>query len=421
MKVAIIGGGFTGLAAAIGLVDNGCEVEVYEAGERLGGLAGGFKPKGWKWSLEKYYHHIFTNDREIIGVSKKVGWPAYFLSPVTKTWKGGIMAELDSPSALLRYGQLSVWGRLRMAMGLAVLKLVMWPRLGMLFERFLVVKTLPLLVGREGYEKIWKPMLMAKFGREVGQVNLAWFWARVYKRTKKLGYFNEGFERLAEKMGEYVEKKGGQIRMQTNIKEVKREEKSWRVNGERYDQVLITAPMPLAEELLEQKVARKKIGYLWGQTLVMELDESLMDCYWLNILEKDWPFLVVVEHTRLVDKRHYGGKRVVYVGNYLAADDVRLTMSEGELLGLFEPYLKQVNPRFKKGWVRRMWKFQSPFAQPVFPVNYSRNLPRMSGGKKGLWLANMSMVYPWDRGTNYAVDLGTRVAQLMLDEQREKL
>jgi len=96
-------------------------------------------------------------------------------------------------------------------------------------------------------------------------------------------------------------------------------------------------------------------------------------------------------------------------------------MSEEELLELFEPYLKQVNPRFKKGWVRRMWKFQSPFAQPVFPVNYSRSLPGMNGGKKGLWLANMSMVYPWDRGTNYAVDQGTRVAQLMLDEQREKL
>ena len=421
MKVAIIGGGFTGLAAAIELVDKGCDVVVYEAGEKLGGLAGGFKPKGWKWSLEKYYHHIFTNDREIIEVASWVGWPAYFLSPVTKTWKEGVMAELDSPLALLRYGQLSVWGRLRMAVGLAVLKLVMWPRLGVWFERLLVVEALPLLVGREGYEKIWEPMLVAKFGKEVDHVNLAWFWARIYKRTKRLGYFNGGFEKLAEKMGGYVEKKGGRIKMQTNIKKIGREKNGWRVNGERYDQVLITVPMPLVEKMLGIRVVRKKIKYLWGQTLVMELDESLMDCYWLNILENDWPFLVVVEHTRLVDKRHYGGKMVVYVGNYLMEGDVRLEMSEEELLGLFETYLKRVNPRFKKGWIRRMWKFQSPFAQPVFPVNYSKSLPRMRTGEKGLWLANMSMVYPWDRGTNYAVDLGKRVAQLMLDDQSEKL
>ncbi len=421
MKVAIIGGGFTGLVAAIELVDGGCEVVVYEAGEKLGGLAGGFKPKGWKWSLEKYYHHIFTNDREIIGVAKKVGWPAFFLSPVTKTWKEGVMAELDSPLALLRYGQLSVWGRLRMAMGLAVLKLVMWPRLGMLFERFLVVEALPLLVGREGYEKIWEPMLLAKFGREVGQVNLAWFWARIYKRTKRLGYFNEGFEKLAEKMGEYVERGGGRIRMGVNIGKVKRMKTGWGVSGERYDQVLVTVPMPMAEKLLEKKIKRQKIRYLWGQTLVMELNESLMDCYWLNILEKDWPFLVVVEHTRLVDKRYYGDKSVVYVGNYLAEDDVRLKMSDKELLVLFESYLKRINPRFKKGGVRRMWKFQSPFAQPVFPVNYSMTLPGMETGERGLWMANMSMVYPWDRGTNYAVDLGTRVAKLMLEEQKEKL
>jgi hypothetical protein len=34
----------------------------------------------------------------------------------------------------------------------------------------------------------------------------------------------------------------------------------------------------------------------------------------------------------------------------------------------------------------------------------------------GLWLASMSQVYPWDRGTNFAVEIGRRTAQRMLED-----
>jgi len=32
---------------------------------------------------------------------------------------------------------------------------------------------------------------------------------------------------------------------------------------------------------------------------------------------------------------------------------------------------------------------------------------------KGLYLASMSQVWPWDRGTNYAVEIGQQAAQTM--------
>jgi hypothetical protein len=34
----------------------------------------------------------------------------------------------------------------------------------------------------------------------------------------------------------------------------------------------------------------------------------------------------------------------------------------------------------------------------------------------GLFFASMSQVYPWDRGTNYAVELGRRVAAEMIEQ-----
>ena len=81
---------------------------------------------------------------------------------------------------------------------------------------------------------------------------------------------------------------------------------------------------------------------------MLELEASLMKGYWLNVLEKDWPFLVAVEHTNFIDKNHYGGKTIIYLGNYLADGDKRLELSEEKLLELFLPFLSKINPRLNR-------------------------------------------------------------------------
>ena len=55
MEIGIIGAGFTGLAAAIRLSQAGHKVTVFEKEDRPGGLATGFKDKGWEWPLEKHW------------------------------------------------------------------------------------------------------------------------------------------------------------------------------------------------------------------------------------------------------------------------------------------------------------------------------------------------------------------------------
>ena len=407
MKVAIIGAGFTGLAAAIDLVEARGDVTIFESEKRPGGLAVGFKATDWDWSLERFYHHIFANDKAISDLAAKVGLPAFFQTPKTNSLINGEQKQLDSPLSLLMFSEISLFSRLRMGLGLLILKLV---RNGLFLERWRVEDFLPGLVGEEGYEKVWKPLLAAKFGPYLREVNMAWFWARVYKRTQSLGYFPGGFSALADKMALYVKNRGGKIRLGEKAGPIKRDKKAgWWVNSEKFDKVLITTPAVLAE--------KPGVDYLWAQTLVLELDQSLMKGYWLNILEKDWPFLVAVEQTNFIDKKHYGGKTIVYLGNYLADGDKRLKLAEEKLLKLFLPFLAKINPAFKPSWVKRSWCFEAPFAQPVFPTEYSRQLSAISRQPlKGLYLANMSMVYPWDRGTNYAVELGGRVANLIKND-----
>jgi protoporphyrinogen oxidase len=283
---------------------------------------------------------------------------------------------------------------------------------------------LPRLIGKEGYKVVWEKLIKAKFGPYADTVNMAWFWARVAKRTKNLGYFEGGFQNLANKTGEYIEKKGGRIIRGAGIATVRSTETrndptsptatlgagKWVVGDEGFDGVVMTAPAPVAEKVLGDKIHFPKINYLWGQTLVLELSERLINGYWMNVLEKDWPFLVVVEHTNMIDKKYYGNNRVVYLGNYLPEENNQLKMSAEQLVTKYLPYLRKVNKGFRKKWIKSMAVFRKPYAQPVFPINYAKEIPKMKV-ERGLYLANMSMVYPYDRGTNYAVKMGFDVAK----------
>lgn len=403
MKVAVVGGGFTGLSAAVELVDKGVEVTVFEQNNKVGGLAGGITKPNWSWGLEFFYHHIFTNDLEIITMAKKVGLPAQFYSPVTSSYINGKILKLDSPLSVLKFSEISIFSRLWMGMGLAILKLI--PN-GIFLEKYKVVNLLPKLIGKEAYGVIWERLLEAKFGTKMETVNMAWFWSRVAKRTKNLGYFEGGFENLAIKMQEYIEKKGGKVKTNTEFSLNKGE-------SDKYDKIIVTTPAPIAEKILGKKIM-PKIEYLWAQTLVLELKTSFMNIYWLNILEKEWPFLVAVEHTNFIDKTKYGNKTILYLGNYLENNSPQLKMTKSELIKLYVKYLVKINPDFKESWISESFLFKKPFSQPVFPVNYSRTLLKIPKVDGKYLFANMSMVYPFDRGTNYAVKLGEEIANLCL-------
>lgn len=404
MKVAIIGAGYTGLAAGVTLADANHEVTIFESENKPGGLAVGFKEPGWRWSLEKYYHHIFTSDKAIIKMAEKVDQEIIWKIPKTNTFINGREEELDSPKSLLGFNQLSLLSRIHMGLGLLVLKMI--PNGGFL-EKYRVIDTLPKIIGGEGYQKIWEPLLRAKFDKYADDVNLAWFWARVYKRSQKLGYFKGGFQSLADKMSNYIEVRGGQIKYGTKIG-------LSQLKG--YDKIIITTPAPVAKKILGKNgFPMPKINYLNAQTLILELDQSLMKSYWLNILDHDFPFLVAVEHTNFMNKKDYGDKTIIYLGNYLTDEDPRLKLSKDELINKYTPYIKKINNHFKEDWIAGSHLFTSSFAQPVFPINFSQMIPSFTTNNPRVFIANMSMVYPWDRGTNYAIKLGEDVAKMCGD------
>jgi protoporphyrinogen oxidase len=89
-------------------------------------------------------------------------------------------------------------------------------------------------------------------------------------------------------------------------------------------------------------------------------------------------------------------------------------MDKEEIIDLFAAHLHKFNPEFKKEWIRKSWLFRAKYAQPVPELNHSKNIPAVETPIPNLYFASMSQVYPWDRGPNFAVEIGRLAAEKIL-------
>jgi len=121
-----------------------------------------------------------------------------------------------------------------------------------------------------------------------------------------------------------------------------------------------------------------------------------------------------------MDRKHYGGDHLVYCGDYVPPDHAYFSLTEDELTERFVSVLDTFNPAFSPDWIRKRWVYRVRYAQPIPFVNHSAALPDLRTPLARLYLASMSQVYPWDRGTNYAVDMGRNVARMVIDDLHTK-
>jgi len=424
MKIGIIGAGFTGLSAAYELQKAGHEVTIIERDSAPGGLAIGYKEQKWDWTLEKHYHHWFTSDDFVLNLAKEINHNVVIKRPKTSVFIKNHLYELDSPKAILTFPLLPLIDKLRMSIVLAFLKFdPFWKPL----EKLNAVKILTKTMGKKAFSMLWEPQLRNKMGKYADEISLVWFWTRINKRTPSLAYPEGGFLSFAKHLAEVIEKKKGTILYATETITIHDEEKVTVTvkSGEKkkelsFDKVIVTLPTYLFLNLTPQlpQSYREKMVRLRGlgaTNMVLRLKKQFMPdtTYWLSICEKDSPVMVVVEHTNLMDKRHYNNEHLIYIGNYPEPTSKEFSMSKEDLLKKYDNVLLKINPDYKSDLIGYDI-FRAPFAQPIVPTNYSRLIPPFTTPLKHVFLANIEQVYPWDRGTNYAVELGQKIASLVI-------
>ncbi|OGO31073.1 MAG: oxidoreductase [Chloroflexi bacterium RBG_16_54_11] len=427
-RIAILGAGFGGLSAAYDLIRLGNEVTIFEASGNVGGLAAGFKEPHWDWSVEQYYHHWFASDRYMLGLIDELGWrdKVLFPRPFTVMYYKERFYPFDSILKAILFPGLG-WGVNKARFGLVGLFLKLtnnWKAL----ERYTVDAWMRQWAGNHVYELMWEPLLIGKFGeRYARQVNMAWMWARLKARTTRLGTFQGGFQAFADQFAALLQGKGVALQLNSPIQQIQPSAEGGidlvtQTGPVHYDQCLVTT----SPNLLAHLAPTLPPGYLKGllelksmgavvMTLSLKHQLSEQGYYWYNLPKSaGFPFLALVEHTNFVSTEHFGGDHLVYCGDYLEADHEYFGLSQDELLQRFLPALQRFNPKFEPGWVNKTWLFRTNYAQPVPLLNHSPNIPPIQTPIRGLYFASMSQVYPWDRGTNFAVEIGRRAARLMM-------
>jgi protoporphyrinogen oxidase len=434
-RVAIIGAGVGGLAAAYDLARSGYAVTVYEAGPEVGGLAAGFRATDWDWSLEKFYHHWFASDRHMLGLIDELGWrdQVIFRRPYTVVYADGVFQPLDSYVEALKFSlkHFSLPDVIRFGLVGLYLRLTPWWKP---LEKETADAWMRRWVPARVYSTIWRPMLVGKFGEEnLTVVNMAWLWARLKSRTTRLGTFAGGFQAFIDQLADVVRGQGTEIRLNCPVTKIARacDDQPGKLivetgaGAEAFDRVISTSSPALMarlapdlpKEYVERLSALKSMGAV---VLVISLRHSLNRYYWYNLpKEAGFPFLALVEHTNFMDAEHYGGDHIIYCGDYLPQGHEYFQFDKEQLLERFLPALKRVNPDFDRSWVKEAWLWKTPYAQPIPPINHSRNIPPLQTPVPGLYFASMSQVYPWDRGTNFAVEIGRRVARLVIEQDKE--
>ncbi len=436
MKIGIVGAGATGMATAWYLVKAGHEVTLYEAGSEVGGLAAGFRDENWDWTLEKFYHHWFMTDNYILDFIKEIGHSDKILFPRPKTsyWiNGKIYRSEISPAALLL--PIPLRSMLRYALTGAFLKFTpFWKPL----EKHTAHEWLRRYMGEEVYNMLFRPLLIGKFGDLYQEINMAFMWARVVKRSLKLGTFVGGFQAFLEALAEAITARGATIHLNTPVERIGTQDgkPTLTVKGETlgFDHVVSTTSpklmLKLTDGLAETPYGDmvSKLKSIGSLCVVIAIKHQLLEdgTYWLNLPastsdrdKNEFPFLAMVEHTNWMSRENYGGDRIIYCGDYLPPDHEHFQISEEELFERYLPALKKVNPDFSRDWVRKWWVWRAPYAQPVPGINHSAMIPPLQTPIPGVIWASMSQVYPWDRGTNYSVEMAQKVAEMVMGQENK--
>jgi protoporphyrinogen oxidase len=444
MKIVIIGCGIAGLSAGYRLC-NSNEVTIFEKDEEIGGMAASCALKNAEkaYFIEKYYHHIFRSDSELLALIRELGLEDRMLWLEAKNgyFVEGKAYPMNTPLEILRFKPLSLFDL--MNLGLMVLR-IKAIRDTTPYDRIKAKDWILKTAGSKVYENFFAPLMKSKFGDNAERVSAAWLIGRVKIRSdrgaggEKLGYMRGGFNALVEALAGEIRAKGGLILQNTPVSKIVIKDNAVQgviVNGnfQACDAVistvepkvldaLITENANLQEKEDTQETRQEKlhetlcnIRYQGTACALLGLDRKLMPdgTYWLNV-KADVPFGAVIEHTNFLPFEDYG-EHLVYLASYFQDEnDPRCLQKEDELLDSYISGLEKLFPAFSRKEVRWKKLFRRLDTAPVYEQGYlEKVLPEVSG-IEGLYLAGMFSPenYP-ERSINGSVKAGFECARLL--------
>ena len=417
MTTVIIGGGLAGLAAAYKLVDRE-EIIIIEKEPELGGMVSSYNINNYY--IEKYYHHIFASDKELItlinelGLSNRLEW----LRGTTGYYFNGKIYPMNTPFEILK--ALPLLDVLRLAWLVLKTKSI---KNTTAFDNITAKEWIINTAGESIYNNFFEPLLQSKFGENKEKVSAAWLMGRVKIRSnrgtkgERLGYMRAGFNVLIEALVDNIIEKGGTIR-HGEVSWIEIEDgavRSVNVNGEsiKCNRIISTVSPHILKKIIDTQLLGQEIDIRYQGTAcaLFGLTENVMDdIYWLNIKE-DVPFGAVIEHTNFIPELYYR-EHLMYVTAYFQNHtNILWDSTDDEVIELYQKGLERLFPEFRKKI--KWWRLRRDIdTAPVYEVGYRKKVIPYLTNIKGLYLAGMfsEANYP-ERSMNGSIKAGFECAE----------
>ena len=390
--IGVVGGGIAGLAAAYRLQQRGHDVQVFEAADRLGGLAATYETAGD--DIEQFYHHLSKSEQTIVELAEKLGLGDRIEWRVGTNgyYVDGVVHPLDTPWEILAYPHMSLYDKFRLGMltqGIDVRGLIpdfdAYDDLAE-YEHVTVREFVEEHTTTSVYENFVDPLLDGKYGDRKDDISAAWFLGRVRFRGERdllrgeiLGYFDGGFGVLLDALVDAVGREnittGAPV---TDLTVANGRVQSLTVGGGDGESdagetthdvdAAVVATMPNVLESLTGYAC--DIDFQGAICGLVTMDESLLDTYWLNVAH-DAPFGALIEHTNFIERERYGGDHLLYVASYVQSEDEELWRMDDDAVR--ETWLAEIEsmfPGFDRDSVSEFRVARNPRAAPIYECGY---------------------------------------------------
>jgi protoporphyrinogen oxidase len=419
--VGIVGAGAMGLAAAYHALKAGHRVTVYEADSVPGGMAAHADLDGL--SIERFYHFVCKADASTfalmdeLGIGDRMRWRdtsmGYFVD--------GRMYRWGDPVALLTFPKLSPIAKFRYGLQMFLsTKRSDWRPLENLTARDWIENG----AGREAYDVLWRRLFELKFFEHADTVSAAWIWTRIKRvgtsrkslMQEQLGYIDGGSETLVRALVEAIERREGEIRLGTPVREVVVVD--GRVTGIRtdagvdpVDAAISTMPTPYVSRLVpalpdDWKGRYDAIENIGVVCVLLRLKKSVSPHFWVNINDPAVEIPGIIEFSRLrpVDDT------VVYVPFYMPQSHPKFGRDDAAFVAESMAAIRWLNPAIGDDDLKASLVGRLRHAQPVCEAGFAAKIPPIQTPIDGLQVADTSFYYPEDRGISESVRYGAMMA-----------
>jgi protoporphyrinogen oxidase len=407
MRIGIIGGGPMGLALAHRLSAKGHAVTVFEREKQLGGLATHHDYGPFFW--DRFYHVILPSDTYLIGFLKEIGLgdQIRWARTLTGFYVDQHFYSISNSWEFLRFPLVGLWGKFRLALTiLCCSRIRSWQRLEKITVEDWLIKT----CGRTTYEKMWKPLLLAKLGESYRRVSAVFIWTYITRLfsahdasvqcKESLGYVSGGYQTVWCRLQELIRSAGGEIRTGVAVHAIgpRSEGGLWVEHGQHrdhFDKVIFTSPVNIlqkvaASELLKATNSGSTVEYLGVVCMVLVTRRPLVPYYVVNIADERIPFTGVIGMSNVVSLEETAGRYLTYLPKYVLSDDPLLRSPDEELRALFFEGLQLMFPDFKLEEIETVHINRALKVQPLQVLNYSKVAPQVVTNHEDFFVLNTS-------------------------------